>query len=102
MKNTMEYKNLEFGELYISTRSHVYSNYDDNWRKVSIPENEVLLFRSFQPYSSDETQNLALFYWMKHKMTVCLCVSEETPILYLSHIEWDKREGYLNLSQAEA
>lgn len=101
MKNKMKYDNLEFGELYISTRSHVYSNYD-NWQRVNVPENEVLLFRSFQPYESDGSQNLALFYWMKHKLTVCLCVSEQTPILYLSHVEWDKREAYLNLNEAEA
>lgn len=85
------YKDLQFGEIYISTKSHSYSNYSGKWEKIEVPEGEKLLFRSFQPYGNRKDQELALFFWMKLRITVCLAVSEETPILYLEHIDWEKR-----------
>lgn len=87
----IKYGNLSFGEFYTTTKTHTYSNYDENFQLIEVPEGERLLFRSFQPHGRHEDEDLALFFWLKHRITVCLCVSEQTPILYMKHVEWEKR-----------
>lgn len=87
----LKYKQLKYGELYLTTKEHTYSNVDEKYVTVTVPEGEKLLFRSFQPYGKKKNKNLALFFWLKHRISVCLCVSDKTPVLYLRHVEWEKR-----------
>ena len=89
----MNYNKLSYGEVYVSTKPHIYSNYDDpTWSEISVPEKSSLLFRSFQEYGEESKDSLALFYWLEKRTTLCLVVSEETPILYLQTREDKTKE----------
>lgn len=96
MNNTIKYTELTYGEMYLTTKEHTFSNFDENYTQITIPEGEKLMFRSFQPYGKHVDKELALFFWLKHKTTVCLVVCEKTPILHMNHIEWDKRNDFGN------
>ena len=91
----IKYTDLRFGEVFLTTKEHTYSLFDQNYEHITIPENTALLFRSFKEYQSknptNTKQELALFYWLKERKTICVVVSEETPILYMNHVEWESR-----------
>lgn len=101
MTKHMKYTELQYGELYITTKEHTYSNFDDSYERVTIPVGEKLLFRSFQPYGKRKDSELSLFYWFKHQITVCLVVSDKTPVLHIKHVEWDKRHEIGNVQDVE-
>ena len=84
---TIRYEELLYGEKYTTTEKHTYSNYDDvAWPLVDVPKAATLLFRSFQEYGYKQRNKIALFYWLENKISVCLLVSEETPLLYLERM----------------
>jgi len=94
MTKYVKYTQLKYGEMYVTTKEHTFSNFDERYNQVSVPEGEKLLFRSFQPYGRHKNKELSLFYWLKHRMTICLVVSEKTPVLHMKHIEWENRNEF--------
>ena len=91
MKKSITYTGLVHGELYVSTKEHIFSIFDEKYSQISVPAEEILMFRSFQPYGKCQDSELALFYWFKHRKTMCLLVGDKTPILHLKHVDWEKR-----------
>jgi hypothetical protein len=78
------------GEIYETTVGYTYSNWDDKLKYILVPEKEKLMFRSFQPYEKDA--ELALFFWLERKTTVCLVCADEAPSISLKHIPWEERD----------
>lgn len=87
----IKYTELVYGELYLTTKELVWSNFDENYSQITVPSEEQLLFRSFQTYGNHKDSELSLFYWLKQRTTVCLVCSPKTPVLHIKHIDWDKR-----------
>lgn len=98
----LKYKTLKYGEFYKTTKELVYSNFDDNYSQITVPAGEKILFRSFQPYGRHKDKELALFFWLKMKTSICLVVSDETPILYLDHLDWDRRDEIVEVEDVKA
>jgi hypothetical protein len=92
----IKYTDLRFGELYETTKEHVFSFLDENYTHVTVPENSMVLFRSFKKIKTKDykEEELALFYLLKERATICVVVAERTPILYMRHIEWEERHKF--------
>jgi hypothetical protein len=92
----MKYTDLRFGELYETTKEHVFSLFDENYKHVPVPENSMVLFRSFKKMKTKDykEEELALFFLLKERKTICVVVTEKTPILYMKHVDWEERHRY--------
>jgi hypothetical protein len=80
--------------MFVTTKECVYSVFNESYEHITIPENSALIFRSFKEYDAKnltDPSQLALFYFLKERMTVCLVVSDATPVLYMTHVEWEQR-----------
>ena len=90
MEEEVNYSELIHGTIYRTTKSHKWSDYNNNYLADIVPENTIVMFRSFQPYGFDPKSKLALFVRLDNKMTICLKVSTKEAILYLSSIVQQK------------
>lgn len=89
--STMYYSDLQYGEIYTSTKDLTYSIWKKGFPRIEIKEGEKLMFRSFQPYEHDPKGCLSLFVVLETKETVCLYCSQTNATLYLKHLPWEER-----------
>jgi len=82
---------LQYGEAYRTTKAHKWSKHDRDYTKIEIPEDELLIFRSFIPIKGKPDMSLALFVWIKKQETVCLSVSGLDCWFHAKHVDWEKR-----------
>lgn len=98
-KNGIIPGDLKYGEAYRTTKQFTWSNFDKKMARTLVPANELLLFRCFKPYKKG--LELALFVWLEKKTTICLSVEEKRSVLFVKHMEWDKRHEKLDLTERE-
>jgi hypothetical protein len=89
----IRYTDLVYGEAYRTTAEYTWSDFDNNNAHMTVPENELLIFRSFKAYPKKKASNLALFVWVNRRTTICLVTSDETPLLSVEHLEWERRHN---------
>jgi hypothetical protein len=96
---------LFYGEVYETEETSSWSEYIErkneegtvikayNGDVVEVPQHSRLMFRSFAPYLHKKNPNeeLALFYWMEAKKTVCLICSPRLCWFHIKHIPWEYR-----------
>lgn len=103
MRQGLHKDKLSFGEVYETYESGTWSKWIEekdaegvihkshHGEQVTVPEGQRLIFRSFVPYAKNKEQELALFYWLEGKITICLVVSEQLVWFNLEHIPWELR-----------
>lgn len=84
------YSELQHGEMYETTKQWKWANYDDRTELFEVPAGEQILFRSCQAHTAGK--ELALFYWLKEKSSLCLVCSEEAGLIYAKHVPWGERQ----------
>lgn len=107
MKQGIHKDKLNFGEVYETLDNGTWSEYLEikneegtiikarHGEQVAVPKGQRLIFRSFAPYSKNADQQLALFFWLERKITICLVVSETLVWFNLEHIPWELRQTTL-------
>jgi len=90
-KHSTKNTDLQFGEAYRTTKMTPWSKYDKYFTAVEVPEDELLLFRSFLPVKGKPGVSLALFVWLKKKETICMTTSDTECIFYVKHVGWEDR-----------
>jgi len=98
-KNYLKRSKLKYGEAYRTTKTFAWSNYDQRMEKVVVPVDALLIYRVSKPTYQKDHENV-LFVWLDKKITICLSTNEKS-ILYVRHVEWDKRHKTLDVTERE-
>lgn len=104
MKQGLHKDKLNFGEVYETLDNSTWSEYLEikneegaiikahHGKQVAVPKGQRLIFRSFAPYAKNPNQQLALFFWLERKITICLVVSDKLNWFSVEHIPWEMRQ----------